>query len=146
MQGVFVFCGKIMSTRINMNWIHGVVRPIWTRSTTFELCSLSSFNKEIKKWKKNPSTISGQFHQPFIQANFHSICVIYHLDSVVKTNDSSSIAEKRFYFEVKMLTLKWPRYFYSRWCPRGGSMEPSLRKPLNHRNFAMKFAPYMYGT
>ena len=21
------------------------------------------------------------------------------------------------------LTLKWPRYFYYRWCPRGGSME-----------------------
>ena len=28
----------------------------------------------------------------------------------------------------------------------GGSMEPPLRKPLSHRNFAMKFAPYMYGS
>ena len=28
--------------------------------------------------------------------------------------------------------------------PKGGSMEPPLRKPLSHRNFAMKFAPYMY--
>ena len=26
------------------------------------------------------------------------------------------------------LTLKWPRYFYSRWCPRGGSMEPPPEK------------------
>ena len=25
-------------------------------------------------------------------------------------------------------------------------MEPPLRKPLSHRNFAMKFAPYMYGS
>ena len=23
-------------------------------------------------------------------------------------------------------------------------MEPPLRKPLSHRNFAMKFVPYMY--
>ena len=23
-----------------------------------------------------------------------------------------------------VLTLKWPRYFYSRWCPRGGSGTP----------------------
>ena len=29
--------------------------------------------------------------------------------------------------------------------PKGGSMEPP-EKPLSHRNFAMKFAPYMYGT
>ena len=43
------------------------------------------------------------------------------------------------------LTLKWPRYFYSRWCPRGFHGTP-LRKPLSHRNFAMKFAPYMYRT
>ena len=31
------------------------------------------------------------------------------------------------------LTLKWPRYFYSRWCP-GGPWNP-LRKPLSHREF-----------
>ena len=30
--------------------------------------------------------------------------------------------------------------------PKGGSMEPPLRKPLFHRIFAMTFAPYMYGT
>ena len=23
-------------------------------------------------------------------------------------------------FILQILTLKWPRYFYSRWCPRGG--------------------------
>ena len=28
---------------------------------------------------------------------------------------------------------------------QGGSMEPPLRKPFSHRNFAMKFEPYMYG-
>ena len=28
---------------------------------------------------------------------------------------------------------------------QGGSMEPPIRKPFSHRNFAMKFAPYMYG-
>ena len=39
------------------------------------------------------------------------------------------------------LALKWPRYFYSRWCSRG---VPPLRKPLSFRNFAMKFAPYIY--
>ena len=27
----------------------------------------------------------------------------------------------------------------------GVPWNPPLRKPLSHRNFAMKFAPYMYG-
>ena len=45
-----------------------------------------------------------------------------------------------------MLHVKWPRYFLLPLVPKGGgSMEPPLRKPLSHRNFAMKFAPYMYG-
>ena len=39
------------------------------------------------------------------------------------------------------LALKWPRYFYSRWCSRG---VPPIRKPLSFQNFAMKFAPYIY--
>ena len=40
---------------------------------------------------------------------------------------------------ILLLTLKWPRYFYSCWCPWN-----PLRKPLFHRNLGMKFAPYMY--
>ena len=44
------------------------------------------------------------------------------------------------------LTLKWPKYFYFRWCQTGGGgiLGPKSTKPLSQRNFAMKFAPYMY--
>ena len=37
---------------------------------------------------------------------------------------------KKKIIKLKLLlkTLKWPRYFYSRWCPRGGSMEPPPEK------------------
>ena len=44
--------------------------------------------------------------------------------------------------DIFPLTLKWPKYFYSLGA-QGGSMEPP-RRLLYHRNFAMKFAPYMY--
>ena len=40
-----------------------------------------------------------------------------------------------------ILTLKWPRYFYSRWCQGGGGLGPNRWKPLSQSNFAMKFAP-----
>ena len=29
---------------------------------------------------------------------------------------------------IGIRAFKWPRYFYSRWCPRGGSMEPPTEK------------------
>ena len=36
----------------------------------------------------------------------------------------------RIEYSSRLLTLKWPRYFYSRWCTKGGSMEPPPRE--NH--------------
>ena len=44
----------------------------------------------------------------------------------------------------QLLTLKWPRYIYSRWCARGVPWNPP-KKTTSYRNFAMKFAPYMNG-
>ena len=39
--------------------------------------------------------------------------------------------------------LKWSVYFHSRWCP-GGPRDPTVENLFTQRNFAMKFAPYMY--
>ena len=42
------------------------------------------------------------------------------------TNITNTNANVRFHsrWSIRGLTLKWPRYFYSRWCPRGGSWNP----------------------
>ena len=46
-------------------------------------------------------------------------------------------------------TLKWPRYFYSRWCPRGGGVprDPTVENHFPSRilQWNLHHAPYMYG-
>ena len=37
---------------------------------------------------------------------------------------NSNLSSIRTLLLLLLLTLKWQRYFYSHWCPRGGSMEP----------------------
>ena len=45
---------------------------------------------------------------------------------------------------LTLLTLKSDQGTFTPVGAQG--MEPPPRKPLSHRNFAMKFTPYMYGT
>ena len=38
---------------------------------------------------------------------------------------SRSVSDGTVFFK-RRLTLKWPRYFYSRWCPRGVPRDPTV--------------------
>ena len=62
----------------------------------------------------------GSILQP-TSGNWQSPLVVLRWRSKVrpKVRDTSKCC-----VDIISLTLKWPRYFYSRWCPRGGSMEP----------------------
>ena len=76
----------------------------------------------------------------------HECSLQYLLTSIQKKNAILQVHMLVIYSHFSTLTLQWPRYFYSRWCPRGvPSYGPNRRKPLSQPNFAMKFAQYMYG-
>ena len=52
-----------------------------------------------------------------------SFCILRPIISISKKGKPQN-----YFWILWSLTLKWPRYFYSRWCPRGGSMEPAPEK------------------
>ena len=68
-----------------------------------------------KKKKKNDNTWKKNTHT-------HS--------SLRLTGPNFAFGRNFWYFFARSLTLKWPRYFYSRWCPRGGFHGTPVEKTI----------------